>query len=96
MNTTVEQTILDQLNQTKVNGFPLLKYIGTKSATMGADTVTIPVGKNPKGITSVGVQYMVMYDTYKIYYFKGNSVVNTQSDMYCDNFDSIARELGVL
>ena len=96
MNTTVEQTILDQLNQTKVNGFPLLKYIGTKSATFGDKTVVIQVAKNPKGITAVKVEYMEAYDEYRIIFYKSICVTNTLEFIQFDNFDSIARELGVL
>ena len=96
METTVEQTILDQLNQTRVNGFPLMKYIGAKSCIFGAGWVSFKVAKNPEGITEVGVHYLVMHDSYKIYYFKGDSIANSQRDLYFDDFDSIARELGVL
>jgi hypothetical protein len=101
MNTTVEQTIVQQLNQTKVNGFPLLQYIGTqnqfgKSINVGYNTVIIKPAKNPKKITSVAIQYMEISDTYTIRYYKKNQVVMSQDDMYCDQLSSIARELGVL
>jgi hypothetical protein len=96
MNTTVEQTILDQLNQTRVNGFPLLKYIGTKTAQFRHNTCIISVQENPKGITAIEVEYIEALDTYTIRYYKGNQIITEHDDIYFDNFDSIARELGVL
>ena len=101
MNTTIEQTIVQQLNQTRVNGFPLLQYIGTKNQfgkaiSVGYKTVIIKPAKNPKKITAVAIQYMEISDTYTIRYYKNNQVVAEHDDIYCDNLDSIARELGVL
>ena len=96
MSTEIEQTILNQLNQTRVNGFPLMKYIGAKSLIFGSGWVKFKVPENPAGITEVGVSYLVMHDSYKIHYFKGETIVNTQREVYFDAFDSIARELGVL
>lgn len=96
MATTVEQTILNQLNQTRVNGFPLLSYIGTKSAQFGKNTCIISVGDNPKGITAVKVEYMEAYDEYRIIFFRSISVANTLEFIQWSDFGLIARELGVL
>ena len=96
MATTVEQTILNQLNQTRVNGFPLLSYIGTKSAQFGKNTCIISVGDNPKGITAVKVEYMEAYDEYRIIFFRSISVANTLEFIQWSDLGLIARELGVL
>tara|TARA_R110000751_G_C13453315_1_gene444435 strand:+ start:67 stop:357 length:291 start_codon:yes stop_codon:yes gene_type:complete len=96
MSTEIEQTILDQLNQTRVNGFPLLSYIGTKTAQFGENSCIISVGNNPKGITAVKVEYMEAHDEYRIIFFKSISVTNTLEFIQWDNFDCIAREMGVL
>jgi hypothetical protein len=96
MSTEIEQTILDQLNQTKVNGFPLLSYIGTKTAQFGENSCIISVGNNPKGITAVKVEYMEAYDEYRIIFFRSISVASTLEFIQWSNFDCIARELGVL
>ncbi len=87
----ISNTIFDQLNQTKVNGFPLLKYIGVKAVAGNETTVFLKVTGNPKQILRVGIKYEHDSDTYTISFYKklGSGLDEPTKDVYADQLGSV-------
>jgi len=69
----IPQTIFDQLQASKVNGFPFFAYTGIKGFTMmGNDTLMLKdIPRNPNHISSVTVQYDEGRDLYNLIFHKG-------------------------
>jgi len=95
-------TILDQLKQTKVNGFPFFAYTGINEYNLeGEDTLYLKnVPNNPSHITSVQVVYDYGMDVYKLYTFQNNqrTVPFTEyPEVYFDELgQKIANDMGVI
>lgn len=100
-NFEVQETILNQLKASKVNGFPFFAYTGIKSFTMeGEDTLMLKnIPSNPNGITNVVIVYDYGRDSYRVHTFKKNQRTipsNSYEDIYFDALSSIiVDEMGV-
>lgn len=98
----IPETILEQLKQSKVNGFPFFKYTGINDYVMlGNESVRFnDIPKNPKKISNVQVSYDYGSDTYNVYFetgkFPKNKRIKGYSDVYVDQLsDLISSEMGV-
>lgn len=103
MNTQQEQvfevaeTILEQLKQSKVNGFPFFAYTGINDFVMLEDELMLKARKNAKGYESVSVVYDYGQDLYNIVFRKCSVPLKTIEGVFFDQMaEIIARELGIL
>ncbi len=93
MNETeqIRNTIFDQLKQTRINGLPLLPYIGVKGISGHESTIFFKVGKNPKQIDIIFIKYEYGSDTYTITFFRNRSTIAEKrvQDIYADQMGSV-------
>lgn len=98
----IPETILEQLKQSRVNGFPFFAYTGIKGfVLMGNDSLMLKnIPRNPNKITNVTVAYDAGQDLYNVYLFQKNqaTIPHKQYDgIFCDQLaEIIARDMGVL
>jgi len=98
----IPEIILDQLIQSKVNGFPFFAYTGIKQYNLeGEDTLYLKnVPSNPNHITSIQVVYDFGMDVYKLYTFQKNQrdvPFTKYAEVYFDELaQKIAKDMGVL
>ncbi len=101
-DTTIQDTIVDQLRASKVNGFPFFAYTGIKDFVMeGEDTIMFKkIPRNPSHITNVVIIYDFGRDSYRIHLFqKHQRTIPYASfeDIYFDQMAHlIAEKMGVL
>lgn len=97
----IQETILEQLKASRVNGFPFFAYTGIKRFVMAGETeLKLDMPKNPKGLSHVWIKYNFGTDAYDLSFCKNGfnfpTVANAQ-EVYCDMLaEVIAREMGVL
>jgi len=96
-DTTIQETILDQLMQTKVHGFPFFAYTGIKDYVMASDdTLILHLPENPKGLDNINVVYDFGMDVYKLYAFKGGVPLESKMEVYFDELgELITKYMGV-
>ena len=99
----IPQIILDQLNESRVNGFPFFKYTGIKGFVMiGNEQLMLKqIPKNPNHISSITIAYNDGEDLYDLLLQKGkfprNLPVKRVTGVFFDQLaEIIAREMGVL
>lgn len=97
-NTTIQETMLEQLNYSKVNGFPFFAYTGIKRfAMLGEDCLILHLPRNPKRLTNVNIIYDYGWDVYKVQTFKNGVMVDKLDEVYFDELaQKIAGFMGVL
>ncbi len=92
-------TIIDQLNASRVNGFPFFAYTGLKKFVLiGNDTVQFnKVPRNPKDIEKIVIKYDQGQDLYNIILFKRNdpTPINFDGIFFDQLADVIVDGMGV-
>lgn len=100
-DTTVQDTIIEQLRQSRVNGFPFFNYTGIQDFTMeGEDTLMFKnIPRNPNGITNVVIVYDFGQDLYRLHTFQKDQRTipkNSYDGVFFDQMaDLIVEEMGV-
>ena len=87
--------ILDQVQQMKINGFPLLAYLGGKSFVYSDDSLHLHFAKNYR----VDIYYDLGQDLYNIHITKGkfpkDKLLNVINGVFVDQLaEIIHKELG--
>ena len=93
--TFVQETMLEQLQASKIHGFNFFAYTGIRSYTMaGEDTLIL---KTPRGSKYDSVHVILTpMDEYDLIFFKGGFPKEAVRGIYCDMFaEIITRNLGV-
>ena len=98
----IPKTILEQLKQSRVGGFPFFNYTGINDYVLvGNEAVMLKnIPKNPNKITGVDIYYDRGRDAYNIYFEKGifprNQRVKGYKEVYVDQMaEIIVKEMGV-
>lgn len=93
--TFVQETMLEQLQASKIHGFNFFAYTGIKSYTMaGEDTLIL---KTPRGSKYDSIHVILTpMDEYDLIFMKNGFPKEAVRGIYCDMFaEIIVRNLGV-
>lgn len=97
----IPEIILDQLKQSKVNGFPFFAYTGINDYNLEGNEILYlkNLPKNPNEITSVQITYDSGMDVYKLATFQKNQRTIPKQEYPEIYFDQLAeiivKEMGV-
>lgn len=96
----IQETILEQLKQSKVNGFPFFAYTGINDYVMGGDTeLKLDFPKNPNKLTHVWINYNYGTDAYDLTFCRNNinlDIAAKHTEIYFDQLaEVIVFEMGV-
>jgi len=94
-DTSVQETMLEQLQASKIHGFNFFAYTGIRGYTMaGEDTLIL---KTPRGSKYDSVHVILTpMDEYDLIFMKGGFPKESVRGIYCDMFaEVIVRNLGV-
>jgi len=107
-NFEVQETILEQLKASKVNGFPFFAYTGIKNFVMAGDNpednpqLKLDCPSNPNHVSHIWITYKRGADVYELAFCKNNNNFDLTheegkfSEVYCDQLaEIIVREMGV-
>ena len=97
MDLTVVKEILNQLNQSRIHGFPFFAYTGMKPLGVISDTeISMKAKRNPSGFSKVGVKYNYDSDTYTVKFIKNSGIVESVDDVYFNEMAQlIVDKLGI-
>ena len=98
-DTTVQDTIIEQLKASRVNGFPFFAYTGIRDFVMMGETeLKLSCPRNPGHVKYFVVAYIRGSDTYRLSFYKKGDFVpfSIVDDVYFDQLsDLIVREMKV-
>ena len=93
----VAETILDQLKQSKVNGFPFFAYTGIKKFVLLEDGLLLRLPKNPKHYEKVEIFYDYGQDLYDVSFYKLSVPIESVKGVFFDQLAHlIVEKMGVL
>jgi hypothetical protein len=97
-DTTVQDTILEQLQAGRVNGFPFFAYTGIKNfVAFGEKELKLSCPRNPGHVKYIIIA-LLPSDTYRISFYKKGDFVPfaTVDDVYFDHLvEIIVKKMGV-
>jgi len=105
---SVQETILEQLRASKVNGFPFLAYTGIRNYVMAGDNpagnpqLKLDCPSNPRKVTHIWITYLRGDDLYELAFCRDNNNFNLTHEegayhgIFSDQMaEIIAEEMGV-
>ena len=96
----IQETILEQLKATKVNGFPFFAYTGIEHFVMaGENELKLDMPKNPNKLSHVWINYNYGTDAYDLTFCRNNNNMDQAlnlKEIYCDQLgEVIVNAMGV-
>jgi len=93
----VPEIILEQLQASRVNGFPFFAYTGIKKYILyGNEELILHLPTNPSKYTSLSVVYDRGQDLYDIIFKQSGLPIKKIQGIYCDQMaEIIIREMGI-
>ena len=97
---TPADILLEQLQASRVHGFPFFAYTGAMHVSQTDNMLTMQMPSNPQKIAIVTVMYVKVTDTYTVLFYQrpkiASEIKSVVENVYVDQLaETIARGTGV-